>query len=598
MDPNGIFLESEELNTLRFNKQSAYNYRFRRYQDWTETYELYRDKVTINRLTQRQSVNVPLMKQTLKVIMKDIADPPVIYFENLDNDKQAEVFKNEYWKFTFDYNNMELQDIVDKKQELLFGRSFDQWQVVDGKIKMTVQDVNDIFVDRYCDPYNIHSSRFLIHAHIFKPLSTLSKNPEYDKEAVKKLEEWYATRHGLIKAADNQKMYVERQRKMADLGVLDAYSPILGETVVELSLHFVYRQEKDDDEQQLYLYVEADNLVILMKKKLEDIIGVTSDHFFRNHFPYVSWADDVERQDFYSDGMGDVVRTPNKILNTWMSQIVENKTLRNLSMHYYNASLEGFQPQTFQPIPWGWYPIPVPEGQKLDDVMKLVEVPELKDSIEEMNYLQQMSDSASGANMLQQGVPLPGRVQLGVAKMVLDQSLQRVKGISKFYTQAWKDRGTMFLKLVEAAGDRLDAVKIYKDGKNTKDIFSREIAPKDWMSKSGYRCKVWSQEEKFSEEQQDIQRLTQAVVNMPDNPKLNEIYKRKLLEFSGLDASEIVTIMEFEKQKQQAQLSMSGQPGMMPPQGSQPPTLPEPNQLPGLNQAQPQPALPVMNQPK
>ena len=598
MDPNGIFLESEELNTLRFNKQSAYNYRFRRYQDWTETYELYRDKVTINRLTQRQSVNVPLMKQTLKVIMKDIADPPVIYFENLDNDKQAEVFKNEYWKFTFDYNNMELQDIVDKKQELLFGRSFDQWQVVDGKIKMTVQDVNDIFVDRYCDPYNIHSSRFLIHAHIFKPLSTLSKNPEYDKEAVKKLEEWYATRHGLIKAADNQKMYVERQRKMADLGVLDAYSPILGETVVELSLHFVYRQEKDDDEQQLYLYVEADNLVILMKKKLEDIIGVTSDHFFRNHFPYVSWADDVERQDFYSDGMGDVVRTPNKILNTWMSQIVENKTLRNLSMHYYNASLEGFQPQTFQPIPWGWYPIPVPEGQKLDDVMKLVEVPELKDSIEEMNYLQQMSDSASGANMLQQGVPLPGRVQLGVAKMVLDQSLQRVKGISKFYTQAWKDRGTMFLKLVEAAGDRLDAVKIYKEGKNTKDIFSREIAPKDWMSKSGYRCKVWSQEEKFSEEQQDIQRLTQAVVNMPDNPKLNEIYKRKLLEFSGLDASEIVTIMEFEKQKQQAQLSMSGQPGMMPPQGSQPPTLPEPNQLPGLNQAQPQPALPVMNQPK
>lgn len=598
MDPNGIFLESEELNTLRFNKQSAYNYRFRRYQDWTETYELYRDKVTINRLTQRQSVNVPLMKQTLKVIMKDIADPPVIYFENLDNDKQAEVFKNEYWKFTFDYNNMELQDIVDKKQELLFGRSFDQWQVVDGKIKMTVQDVNDIFVDRYCDPYNIHSSRFLIHAHIFKPLSTLSKNPEYDKEAVKKLEEWYATRHGLIKAADNQKMYVERQRKMADLGVLDAYSPILGETVVELSLHFVYRQEKDDDEQQLYLYVEADNLVILMKKKLEDIIGVTSDHFFRNHFPYVSWADDVERQDFYSDGMGDVVRTPNKILNTWMSQIVENKTLRNLSMHYYNASLEGFQPQTFQPIPWGWYPIPVPEGQKLDDVMKLVEVPELKDSIEEMNYLQQMSDSASGANMLQQGVPLPGRVQLGVAKMVLDQSLQRVKGISKFYTQAWKDRGTMFLKLVEAAGDRLDAVKIYKEGKNTKDIFSREIAPKDWMSKSGYRCKVWSQEEKFSEEQQDIQRLTQAVVNMPDNPKLNEIYKRKLLEFSGLDASEIVTIMEFEKQKQQAQLSISGQPGMMPPQGSQPPTLPEPNQLPGLNQAQPQPALPVMNQPK
>src|SRR5690606_40920604 len=98
----------------------------------------YRDTVTINRLTQRQSVNIPLMKQTIRTLLKDVDDMPVIEFENLDNDKQAEIFKNEYWKYTVEINNMELQDIVDKRQVFLFGRSFDQWQVIDGDRKSVV----------------------------------------------------------------------------------------------------------------------------------------------------------------------------------------------------------------------------------------------------------------------------------------------------------------------------------------------------------------------------------------------------------------------------------------------------------------------------
>jgi len=50
-----------------------------------------------NRLTQRQSVNVPLMKETIRTILSGIDDPPDTYYENLDNDKQRECFMNEYW---------------------------------------------------------------------------------------------------------------------------------------------------------------------------------------------------------------------------------------------------------------------------------------------------------------------------------------------------------------------------------------------------------------------------------------------------------------------------------------------------------------------
>jgi hypothetical protein len=180
----GIPLPSPEVSMLRINAKSGWYYRLRRQYDWDENYELYRDKVVINRLTQRQSVNLPLMKQSVRTLLKDVDDMPVLQFQNLDNDKQAELFENEYWGWTVEHNNMELQDIVDKRQVFLFGRSFDQWQIVDGAIKMTVQDPMDILVDRYVDPFNLHSARWLIHEHIFIPLAKLAQNKDYDQAAV------------------------------------------------------------------------------------------------------------------------------------------------------------------------------------------------------------------------------------------------------------------------------------------------------------------------------------------------------------------------------------------------------------------------------
>lgn len=86
------------LETFKTNTESDRKFRERRHPQWTENYELYRDTVITNRLSQRQSVNVPLMKETIKTILANIDDAPDLYFENLDNDKQKELFMNEYWK--------------------------------------------------------------------------------------------------------------------------------------------------------------------------------------------------------------------------------------------------------------------------------------------------------------------------------------------------------------------------------------------------------------------------------------------------------------------------------------------------------------------
>lgn len=560
-----------ELTRLRLNKESGFNYRERRHEDWTENYTLYRDKVQVNRLTQRQSVNLPLMKQTIRTLFKDVDDMPVIQFQNLDNDKQAQVFQNEYWKWTLEMNNAELQDAVDKKQDFLFGRTFDQWQIVDGRIKFTIQDVQDILVDRYCDPTDLDSARFLIHVHIFEPLSSLKDNEDYDQEAVKRLITWHETEQGLLKSATNEQMMTEKQQKMVDLGLSDALDPVLGETIVELSNHFVYLKEDDDDEEQLYMYVEADDMEILMKKRLEDVIGTTKDHYWRNHFNYNSWADDVDRQDFWTDGIADGVRTPNKVLNAWFSQLVENRTLRNFGMHYYNSSLEGFQPQTFNPVPWGWYGIPVGAGGNINDVIQKVDIPDLSESLDEMEFVVGMIEKSSGATATQQGTQTDRQVTLGEVQLALGEAKERIKGMSKFYTHVWKKRAEKFLKLIEAAPEKLDAVKIYKKGRNTDDMYTREIEPKDWMTKSGYTTRIWSQDEKNTQDTKALEKLNAVMLNMPDNIVLREEYNRKLLEFADLAPEKVAEIMEFEKQKQE--MMMQGgimnpmmQPGMPVPQ--------------------------------
>ena len=565
---------SPEVEMLRNNTQDGFNYRERRHADWTENYTLYRDKVIVNRLTQRQSVNIPLMKTQIRSLLKDVDDMPVLHFENLDNDDEAEVFQNEYWKWTSKENHLGVQDIVDKRQVLLFGRSFMSIKVVDGRIVFGVEDPQHILVSRYVDTTNLHSSRFLIHQHIFRPLSALRKNTDYDQEALDELETWYMGEDGLIKSEDNVNALVDQNEKMAVMGVEDVEDPILGETYVELTLHFLYRNDEKDEQgnemdEQIFLYVVAEDMKLLMKKPLEEVIGKTKSNYWRTHYPYSTWGDDVEKQDFWSDGVGDIIRTPNKIVNSWFSQLTENRTLRNFGMHYYNSNLEGFQPQSFQPIPWGWYPIPVQQNGSIKDVMQKVEVPDLSESIDEMNFLITMAEKASGATSTQQGATSGRQVTLGEIELTLGEAKERTAGMGKFYTPAWEEKGEMFLMMIEAASDRLDAVEIYKEGRNSTKLYKREIEPGNWMTESGYRTRVWSQAEKFAQDTEDLQLLNAARASMPDNPKLTEIYQRRLLEIVKLSPEEINAIMEFEERKRESMIQAMSQ-GMSPVMGQQP----------------------------
>lgn len=580
MDQDGVKVSSPELLRLRTNKQDGYNYRFRREEDWRENYTLYRDRVLINRLTQRQSINLPIMKTQLRTLLSNVDDMPVLVFENLDNDKQAELFQNEYWKYTIEQNQMELKDIVDKKQDFFFGRSFDQMQIADGMVKMSIIDPEDILISRYTDATNINAARFLIHTHIFQPMSAVENNPDYDKKAIANMKLFYATNEGLIKAKSNLELLILKNEKMADLGVLDAYEPLLSETYLELSLHFVYREEEKDTDgtvykNQYWLYVECDDMEILQKIPLEKKIGTTIDHYWQTHLPYNTWADDIDNQDFWTDGIADIIRTPNKVINVLYSQLIENRALKSLNMNFYDATNEAFTPQTYEPKAFAMFGVP---GNP-NEIMMPVPVGNLDDSTNDIEFINGILQAATGANATQQGEQTPTSVTLGEVQLDLQAARERVKGMSKFYTQVWKDRGEKFLKLIEAAPEKLDAVRIYKKGLNTDNTYSREIEPKDWMTKLGHRVQVWEQDDKDTQDSQKLNKLNAAVSIMPGNQPLMDIFERTILEFSDLKPEQIQAVMQaqqklMQQQAMMAQQSMGGMPGQPMTPGQPPTALP------------------------
>lgn len=141
----------------------------------------------------------------------------------------------------------------------------------------------------------------------------------------------------------------------------------------------------------------------------------------------------------------------------------------------------------------------------------------------------------------------PQNVTLGEIQLALQNAQERVKSMQSLYTDSWEEFGLKYIKLLEGSGDKIDAVRIFKKGKNTQHIFTKEIAPKDWESGQGYECEVKDLSQQSSKNTDTLQKLNAARLVMPYNKPLDEIYKQKVLEFAELNANEVKEVMDAEK---------------------------------------------------
>lgn len=542
---------------LDANEQADFKYQERRHSDWTENYQLFRDKVIVNRLTQRQSINVPLTKGIIKTVSANTDEFPDIEFEELGNDKQKDIILNELWKDFVVVDKLEIKDAVDKKQDFLYGKTWTKFNLVKGRITTEIKEPFDILVDRYADPSDLETADHISEHGIYRTLSQLEANPNFDKAAVNRLKMFYATAQGLIKVEEVTQQMQDKAQRMDQLGVPDNLMPQLGTTVVELKVHYQKVWDDVDKQDHIHVIVMCDS-EILSAKPLMEIMGI-------DFYPFVTWSDDPERLDHYPDGIADIARTPNKLLNAMISALAENRVLRNFNMHYFNSNMENFVPQTFQPVPFGWYPVPVPEGMTIDQVLKTVQIPDMSESLDEMEYVKKLTETAVAASATVQGSVEQRKVTLGEVELALSAAKERISSIAKFYMLAQKEKGDKWAKIMNANWSKLDAVKLYKKS-HRGNYFSKTVSGKDWKSDSGYTCRAVSSAERQEKGLESIQKLQAVKASFPNNPALNKIYGKKLLEFADVNPDEIKEVLDYEEQAMKT--AMPGQPQLTTPQNA------------------------------
>ncbi len=569
---------TEKMTKLVNEKRSARGFQVRKYMDWNENYELYRYKQKTNRLTQRQAVNIPLMRETIKTLISKVDDCPEVKWKELSGDTMKELIYQNMWDEFVSVNKWEWIDILDKKNVFLYGLSTKKLNLDSDKhISMDVLDVYDVVYDPMTNPLNVETARFIIHQNIFRSLREILVDERYTKEGKDELRDWLASDRGMIQSGKNKIEWERKQERIRAMGVDSSKFPLYagGDVIVHLTEHYtnIWNTKKKRFERHVVVY--ADDTIELCDDLLMDCIGI-------DLWPFVMWAEDPETNDIYPDGIADLVRTPNKILNVWFSQQVENRTLQNFQMHWFDGTQQGYVPQQYEPGPGRMLPAP---GDPSKTIMP-VAINGLDETFKAMDYLTNIVERGSGATALEKGESEKGRQTLGEVQVLVGKATERAKTMSKFYRGSAHDLAMKWDALMQA--NYFPKMSLYKTGRDGK-VYEKVVYNTDWKSKAGYQATIESSSEQESDDLKNITKWQFIIQQSPNNPVLRQLALKRELKLLDLDPAELQEVQDAEEKiamQAEMQAAAANQPKQ--PQGQQNPALQGAN---GAQQAMAQPDL-------
>lgn len=533
---NGIWVDSDLIVKLKAEKEAANEVQEHKHDDWDDNYQLYRNKVKVNRLTQRQAVNIPLMKETIKTILAAIDDSPNVNWKELSGDEQKEIVFQEIWDTMARERKLDLVDVLDKKNVLLYGLGAKKLNLIDGGVSIDVLDIYDIAFDPLMKCGDIESARFIIHQNIFKSVREILADDRYTKKGKDDLIVWKESPPGIMQSAENRDQWEDKIERMKAMGLTDREFAMFagGDTLVSLTEHYTTMWNEDKEEWERRVIVYADNAVELLNEKLKDLIGV-------DFWPFVIWSEDPETNDIYPDSVADLVRVPNKVMNVWFSQLIENRTLKNFQMHWFLPG-QNYTPQTYQPGPGVM--LPAPPGDDINKVIKPVEISGLDDTFNAINILTTIVERGTGATAIEKGTPEGGEQTLGEVKILVGKAMERTIGMAKFYRMAWFETARKWSEMMHANPPKsLNLRKISREGK----VYPRKVYITDWKSDVGYEPQISSTSEQEAEDTKTLQKFMFVISQFPENQVIKKIAQKRMLEILNLSPEELREIEEAQE---------------------------------------------------
>lgn len=530
---NDILIEQHKRE-----KDESVKFKDRRFNQWNDNYTLFRDKVSINRLTQRQAVNLPVIREAIQSWISKIDEPPILKFESRERDnasKDGEIVMNSMWEYYYDKLKLDLLDNLEKKIVGLQGRAFKKWGWAKGEIFCDVIDPYDLDIDPRANPLDLNSADHVIQKNIFRPLRTILANDKYLAEGKQQLKQYLDSKQGLLAQAQTDEDFQRRRERLELLGVSNYDDFRASDVMVELNESYKLIWVEDDKRFVRHLIIFAADGAILYKKPLKEAIGIS-------RLPIVTWASDPDLNDIWSDGIADNVRTINKVINMYLSQDLENRTYRNFGMYFFNTMNGQFTPRSFTPAPFGMYGVP----GKPSEIIEQMRIEPLGDTSAQIQFLKDLIQSSVAQTPTERGVNTDKQTTLGEVQLQFQQSSKRNEVVAKQYRSAWKESGKIFYDLLNANSS--GSVTLYKKG-NDGNYYAKEVQPTDWQNPKGYECKVVLKQEQDENSDFDLKKLAYIKQSFMDNPVALKIAKKKELELLDWSQQDIDSVMQVYEQQ-------------------------------------------------
>ena len=519
---------------LREKEQSA-EFKKRRLPQWNENNDLFRDKVFTNRLTQRQAVNIPIIRDTIQNWISKIDETPDLEFETRgagNKDKDKELILNEVWQLFFETEKLDILDNLEKKVVGLQGRAFKYLYMKDNRVKIAIVDPYDIDIDPRVNPLDINTATYFNHKHIFVPLRTVLANPSYSKEAKAQLKIYLDSKQGLLEAARSDEEAQMRRERLENLGAHNFDDYRASDVMIEINRSHKLLWDTETNSFQRYLIVFALDNVVLYKKKLEEAIGI-------NYLPYSTWASDPDINDIWSDSIADNVRSMNKVINMYFSQDLENRSYRNFGMYFYNTLNGQFTPRGFEAKPFGMYGVP---GNP-QEIIQQMQIQPLGDTQNAIEYFKNLIQSSVAQTPTERGVQENKQTTLGEVQLSFQQSQTRQQVVAKQYRSSWRETGKIFYDLLNANTN--GKFKVYKKNKDG-EMQSKLVGKEDWYTPAGYEVVVKLKSEKDASDDMELKKNAYIKNAFQDNQAAQKIAKRKDLELIGWSPDEIEEVLQAE----------------------------------------------------
>ena len=411
--------------------EHALKYRQKREADWRTIDDLYYGKRKKS-LIARAQVHVPKMQGTIETFISKVDDDIYIHFEGQEEGDRPKALRlNALIRRDMNIGDWDLKDIVAKKEAALYGRTqFKKYSTnVNGFTDhLDVVDCLDFLIDPLAGGLTpIENAYYLGQDNIIRSKAELlheKNNGVYDKQVVNELAKPILNDAG----ADNRYHSKEHYRQSLNL----SQAVLVSDDSIRLVEWYTTYGGK-----RYYCLFDPQAKKAIRCEKLVDVFG-------NDEWPFATWAPFPRLTEYWTPGLGELIKEPNIVQNILLGQMLDNTAYRNYGMKAYDTG-KIVNPAELIPRPMGKIAV----NGNPNEAIKDITFPDITPSLQMYNSLENIYDKETGVSPQAKGMPNSKRMSATEFAGLLDEVADRFSTSNKTYKHALRRLAKLYKDGVE-----------------------------------------------------------------------------------------------------------------------------------------------------